>query len=416
MENRKLITLCVSGVAIFIAVIVLLATCVGPQQLEVSEEVSADDTAFLVPLEEEQGGSGSDQMKFGSLQYLEQKKIAAKRVIIPQRKLYTGRFPGSYKWIPSMRLIKVDRTQVTRAWTKDAKSGTSTKDQAIRVESGDSINFAVGVTIGVTILEEDTAKYLYFFASKTLSDMVDTNIRGYCQSVLGREFGKTPLMDCPMRKDEAFKLCFEETRKFYKEKGITVDYLGTTEGLIFDDKKIQDQFDRQFTAQHEIKVAQSEKLAQDERNTLMKAKLKAEAETKIEAARQDVLAQEERNKITISKAKTEAQAQIETAKQEALAQAERNKMLVEKARAEREAAEEMAKAKEGLQLKSELEIRKIQAEAQAKVAERWQGTLPIMLPQTGQYFFGMDNILKSPLLFTTPSQVMKTADGDSAKK
>jgi hypothetical protein len=392
MNRTKLIAGGIVAALALITLIIILSTdvLIGPMMVEVNEEIGSNETAFLLPLEEKAAEGGK---AIGSVEDLEKAVVRSQRVIIPQRQFQTGRLPGSYKWIPTMRVVKVDRTQVTREWTRNEKTGTSTADQAIKLESLDSIDFQVGMTVGVSILHEDAPKFLYYNAGRKLSDIVDSNIRGFCQSVLAREFGKALLSECPARKGDAFKTCFEEAKTFYKQKGITIDYLGSSEGLYYSNSEIQRQFDRQFTASNEAKVAEYEKKAQDEKNAIELSKRRGMAQAEIETAKQQRLIQDEKNELLIAKRKAEAQAEIEGATLELKAQEVRNTTLVAKAKAEREAAEEMAKAKEGVLVRTEMEVRKMQAEAQLEFAKNWKGGFPTYLPQGATYLFGLEQFL-----------------------
>jgi len=70
------------------------------------------------------------------------------------------------------------------------------KDQAIAVESLESIGFSAGATITVSIKEEDAPTFLYYYFGKKLDDVVDQNVRSFVQMVLSREFGNRNLSDC----------------------------------------------------------------------------------------------------------------------------------------------------------------------------------------------------------------------------
>ena len=76
-------------------------------------DVDTSETAFLLPLE----GTTTNQARFESEEYLKANMVAAKRVQIPKRWEQTGReyfgLPNG-KWIPTMRVVKVNRTPITR--------------------------------------------------------------------------------------------------------------------------------------------------------------------------------------------------------------------------------------------------------------------------------------------------------------
>lgn len=317
-------------VTVSVFALVLFSGCAGPYKVEQFEDIGPNETAFVIPLE---GETQSGQEQLQSIEYLQKNKVVAKRISIPQRQKNIGRTPGAFEWIPTVRVIKVDRTPVTREWTQKSTTGTSTTDDSIGVESLDSINFSAGVNITCSVEEDDTAKFLYNFAGKKLEDVVDTNVRGFLQTVLAREFGKLMLTECPKKKADVFTLAYEEARVFFEAKGITINYLGSSEGLSYDDPKIQEAINRKFIAENDILVAKQEKLAQDERNL----------------------------------------------------------QLIEKARTETEAAKLIEEAREALTLKTELEVKRIQAEAMKVAAEKWNGSVPSMvLPQGSNMLFGLD--------------------------
>ena len=142
-------------------------------------EVDTADTAYLVPLE----GDTANQAKFDSESFLDDKKVASKRVQITHRWNQTGRWPGEGEWIANVRLVKVNRSPVTREWTADAKNGTAAKDQAIWVESQDSVGFSMGFTVTGYIREEDASRFLYWYpatdkdGTASLATVMDSEIR-----------------------------------------------------------------------------------------------------------------------------------------------------------------------------------------------------------------------------------------------
>lgn len=183
-------------------------TACGPAQIPPIVDIETNETAFLVPME---GESKEGQERFMSVDFLEQNKAPTKRVTLPIRKRSTGRVWFDYEWLPTLRVVTVNRTPVTREWTAEEGTGTEAKDQGIHVESKESIGFSVGVNLTASVTEEDAATFLYWYAGKKLAEVVDENVRGFVTSVLSREFGERDLMTGKGAKAEIFKKCFEET-------------------------------------------------------------------------------------------------------------------------------------------------------------------------------------------------------------
>jgi len=304
--------------------------CIGPPKVEIVEEIANNETAFVIPLE---GANKTDQGKFGSVDYLEKKKVATKRVTLPQREKVTGRWGGDYVWIPTVKIIKVNRSPITREWTQGVEKGTSSNDDAIDVESKDSIGFSVGINITCSVLEEDASKFLYHYPGGSLQTTVDTNVRGFCASVLSREFGSRDLTKCKEDKREISTMLLTEVQKEFKDRGITVNSLGIVGGLIYDSKEIQKAIDDGYVAEQKIKIATQEKLEQDKIN--------------------------EKN-ISVAKAEADAAAEFEKAAKS------RTEMV-------------------------RLDIEKIKANALLQWVSKWNGNMPSsIMPQGSQFLMGMD--------------------------
>jgi regulator of protease activity HflC (stomatin/prohibitin superfamily) len=321
----------------------------GPHKTEKFVDIESNETAFLVPLE---GASKSGQSQFMSIDYLNEVKVATKRVSLPLRRYDTGRMWYSYKWIPTMRVIKVNRLPVTREWTGDSRTGTSNKDQALWVESSDSIGFGVGVNVTALVKEEDAAKFLYYFAGKPLTEVVDENVRGKVNSILSREFAKYDLEQGRSQKNTIFEEVAKETVAEYKEMGITITNLGLAEGLVYEDKDIQIAINNKFEAEMDIQI-------QDKKN---------EAQVKV-------------NERNVAIAKALADAKIKEAQ---------GMIAIETAKAE--AAKQFASAIEARTAQVELEIRRMDAEARLTFAQKMgPGVLPSnIIPQGSGFLFGLD--------------------------
>lgn len=317
------------AIAIMLALFVQGCAC-GPAMVELTEEIENNETAFVIPLE---GATKATQGKFGSVEYLEEKKVATKRIVLPQRQKTTGRWPWDYIYIPTVKVIKVNRTPVTREWVQEKDKGTSKSDQAIDVESKDSIGFSVGINITCSVLEEDAANFLYNYPNGNLSNIVDSNVRGFCSSILSREFGSRDLTKCKTDKKEISDVLLKAAQEEFKSRGIKINNIGIVGGLIYDSIEIQKAIDDGYVAEQRIKIAEQQKLEQDMIN-----------------------------QKNISVAKAEA-----------------------------EAAQEFAKAAEARTEMVKLEIEKIRADALKMWVTKWSGNLPNnIMPQGSQFLMGMD--------------------------
>src|SRR5206468_2553865 len=91
---------------IAVPMLALSGGCIKPYDRPEYIEIDTSETGFLIPLE----GDGSQQAKFQSEEYLKQRKVAAKRVQITHRWSQEGRGRNDGRWIPIVRLVKVNRS------------------------------------------------------------------------------------------------------------------------------------------------------------------------------------------------------------------------------------------------------------------------------------------------------------------
>ena len=304
-------------------------------------EIDTSESAFLIPLD----GDAAKQAAFPSAELLDQRKVAVKRVQIPHRWQETGRLPGQGQWVPTVRIVKVDRRPVTRLWTKAAASGTSPKDEAVSAETKESVNFSMGVTLTAHIPEEQAATFLYSYPSKSLADMLDVEVRGRIQQVLAEEAGKYTLEQLPAKKTEVMQAVRADVVPYFQLRGIQVSSVGMYGGIAFDNPDIQRGIDDGAKAIQQKVIAEARAEA-----AKLEARGKADAE---------LIAAEAQTKLKIAVAKSEAEAQAARAEAEA-----RAKRAV--AEAELIATEAQAKVKLAL-AKADADAEGIRAEAVARV-------------------------------------------------
>lgn len=251
--------------------------CMRPYDVPEFVEIETSETGYLIPLE----GDTSTQKKFDSEEMLEQQKVAAKRVQIPHKWVQTGRMVGSGKWVGTARLVKVDRKPITREWTADSGTGSTNKNQAIWVESRDSVGFSVGFSCTAMIEESDTSRFLYQYTSKDLSDVMDTEIRAKIQEAAADKCGEYDLDDLRAKKKELIEYVRGETIPFFKERGITITAIGMFGGFTYENGEVQKSIDKTVQDQ-QLKVSA---LAEEEAQTIRNRTKKLEAEAEAEAAR-----------------------------------------------------------------------------------------------------------------------------------
>lgn len=235
-----------------VATIALLSGCSKIRAIDEVQEVGPNETAFLIALD---GDTIKNQKKFDSVEALSapEVKIAMKRVIIPHKLIDICPQCGEtderkYKDVPMAKLIKISRSMVSREWTKTEK-GTSPKNQAISVETNESIDFDLGAVITGMVTEQDTALFLYTFGGKQLEEIMDTDVRNFVSQNLSASFGTHDLDTGRKDKIAYFAQAFKEAKEFFKGKGVTIVTFGSTEGMNYHDEAIQRAINKRFEAQ-----------------------------------------------------------------------------------------------------------------------------------------------------------------------
>ena len=221
-----------------------------------------NESAFFIP---DQGANKESQGQFDSEAYLQERKIAVKRFIIPHQKLSGS---GGTSWlstgwdfyVPTGRLIIVDRTPYSREWVASRERGTSARDELIPCQSKEGVNITVGVSIGASVSEDNAARYLYHFGvmppsdpagraldrsspqtiftsvyySRRLADVMDDVGRKrvqtlICNEIAGRSFDEANA--------EAVKI-MDNVKKtatdYFGSVGVTLEFIGWGDTFTFD--------------------------------------------------------------------------------------------------------------------------------------------------------------------------------------
>ena len=319
-----------------------LTGCIRSYDRPEYAEIDTSETGFLIPLE----GNTGTQARFQSEEYLRELKVAAKRVQITHRWSQEGRLPNSGRWIGTVRLIKVNRSPITREWTAEATTGTTAKNQAIWIESSDSIGFSMGFTCTAFIPEEQAAKFLYWYPSGSLADVMDSEVRGRIQQVAAEIAAKYPLDVLRAKKQEISDAVKRDITEFFAQRGVVITTIGMFGGMTYENGEIQKAID----------------------NTVIAQQLKVVNEAKWEAQ------QRENDRVTL-----EANAIAERARRIAAGEADAKKIgVTAEAQAIRDVNKALAEAPQNPLL---YQLRSLEVE-RARV-ERWNGQYPGYLLQTG---------------------------------
>lgn len=303
-----------ASLVVALASLALTGGCIKPYDTPEYVEIDTSETGFLIPLE----GDGTQQAKFQSEEYLKQRKVAAKRVQITHRWSQEGRIAASGRWIPTVRLVKVNRSPVTREWmspdTMDAQGNhrPTQSDKAIWIESGDSVGFSMGFTCTGFISEDDAAKFLYWYPSGSLADVMDREARARIQQVAAEVAAKYPLDVLRSKKQEISDGVKRDLTNFFATRGITITTVGMFGGMTYENPAIQKSIDETFIAQQLKVVSEAKFEAQKKENERIELEANAVAEKERREAQGKADA-----RTTAAKAEAEAIRQINAAAQEA---------------------------------------------------------------------------------------------------
>jgi hypothetical protein len=246
--------------------------CVKPFDKPEYVEIDTSETGFLIPLE----GDSTQQARFESVDYLQERKVAAKRIQITHRWNQEGRISNDGRWLPLVRLVKVNRSPLTREWTSEGKHESG--DKAIWIESADSVGFSMGFTCTAFIDEKDAATFLYWYPSGSLATVMDSEMRGRVQQTAAEIAAKYPLDDLRTRKQEIADAVKKDVMTFFSQRGITVTTVGMFGGMTYENAAIQKAIDETVIAQQLKVVSEAKFSAQQRENDRIELEAKATAE------------------------------------------------------------------------------------------------------------------------------------------
>lgn len=272
------------------ALVILQSSCMKPVRVDPIVEIEPNETAFVIPLEM----GTENQEKLESIEFLQENQVAAKRIVIPQRERQVGRWGHNVEWIPTVRVITVNRSPVTRNWiTEPTGNRVNLSEKTFGVESRDSIGFSVGINASAHVEESDTATYLYYYRGGDLTTIMDQNVRERVHTVLSQEFASRSLQESKSEKNEITEALKTQVTEHFKKYGITITSIGLAEGLFFEQPEIQKAINDAYVAEMEVEREKQRTAQQLEINK----RLLSEAEGQKAQAIEFSAAAEERKKL-----------------------------------------------------------------------------------------------------------------------
>jgi hypothetical protein len=229
-----------------------------------------NESGFWIP---DQGANRDTQAQFESEAYLNANRVALKRFIVPHAKLSgSGSFFDFY--VPTGRLIIVDRTPYSREWVDASDRGTSQRREGFPCQSKEGLNISVGVSIGVSVAELNAAKYLYHFGvlapagdrtdprvifnsvyySRKLADVMDDVGRKKVQTLVCGEISARIFDKDNEDASQIIDNVKQSAAAYFNEVGITLDFIGWADTFTFD-RTVQDAVNRRYIAAQDAAIA-----------------------------------------------------------------------------------------------------------------------------------------------------------------
>ncbi len=261
------------------AAALIIGLCITPSAQAYYDKSDYAEPFFILPSESafyipNVGDNKSDQAHLDSEAYLREKKIPAKLFMIPHTKLEnSGLFSNFYA--SAGRLIIVDRKPFNRSWVSATDRGTSSKNEGFPLQSKEGLNITVGISIGVSVEENDSPRFLYNFGVKpptgdrkdpqviftsvyygySLAEVMDGIVHEEVHALLSAEFTSRGFVDC----NEQAPIIMENVKKklieYLTSVGITLKYVGWADTFTFD-KEVQEAINRRFIATQDKLVAE----------------------------------------------------------------------------------------------------------------------------------------------------------------
>jgi hypothetical protein len=223
-------------------------------------------TAFWVP---GTGDTKNNQSQTESEEFLRSNKVAGKFFIIPHVKLSGSTYMGWDKYIPTGRLIVVDRAPFFHEWTKAGRGTDAQSDQSFPCHSKDNIEVSAEMSLASSVTEDNAARFLFYFGvnppsgdpatpeviftsvyqGRTLAQVMGSWGRGEIQSRVCRHVNAYTIEELARHGNDILNQIQDEAKTFFAGFGITIEYVGWAGGFGYP-KEVRDAINTRFAAEH----------------------------------------------------------------------------------------------------------------------------------------------------------------------
>lgn len=232
-----------------------------------------NESAFWLP---DVGDNKSGQVAFGSEDYYRANKIAAKRFDVTTHVRLPNSGIFANKYVSPGRLIKVDRAPSARIWVAGEHRGTSKENQGLPCQSKEGLDITTGISIGASVKEEDSPKFLYTFGvntpkgdpndpnvvftsvyyGKSLNQVMDEKVHPRVQSLVCDEMTRHTLDEDNAMAAEIMEHIQKKVQAYLNSVGITLDFIGWADTFDFA-APVQDAINRAYIAQKDADIAKT---------------------------------------------------------------------------------------------------------------------------------------------------------------
>ena len=280
-----------------LVVSILFTSCIRPYDKPSYVEVDTFETAFVIPLFENENVSMEDQVQVnGSEDYYKNHEVNTKLIQIPHKWVKTGRFARSGRYMDAVKVVKVSLSPISGKWLPNS-------EEAVKVETSSSQGMQFPITYSFQIEGINAAKYLSKYKDKSLEQVIKTDINRHFSGVLNEETHKREYTEVNAERDVIIGAAVASTKEYCERYGITVNYIRMYDGIVPDDASLQNNLNK-------IASIQTERQVEDENIKLLakqKERIQAEQANKVLEAKTAALVAEAQSSNVVQTAKDREQ-------------------------------------------------------------------------------------------------------------